>query len=364
MGRSVAMLGAKMTGLGVAGAAAFVPAIREFARFERAMDEVRSITGAGGQAFDSLIEKAKELGATTVFSSTNAANAMTVFARAGLSVGEIINSIGPTLDAAAVGHLDMAEAARIVTGVMKGMKIPFDQTEHSIDVLTQATISANTDIQQMGDAFRYVGPLGQLAGESIQMVAAAVSSLADANITGEMAGTTLRGALLALQDPSKEAIVALRGMGLQIEDTEGNFVGLVNVIGQMERAFDGLGSRQIIGKLGKVFQQRQAAGIAQLVSTGAADLQARAKNFGNANGITKELANLQLDNLSGDFTRFISVLTNVGIAIGSALGDPLRTFLQSINEGLRWIEAFVNENKEMVSLVAGGFAGWQYLVHP
>lgn len=351
MAKSTAFFGAKLLGGGIGGLGSFVLPVQQFAKFERAMDEVFSITGEGGAKFRSLEEKARQLGATTVFSSTEAANAMTVFARANLDSSQILDAMKPTLDAAAVGHLNMAEAAGIVTGVMKGMSIPFSKTTETVDILTQATISANTDLQSMGDAFRFIGPLGQLAGESVQDVAAAVMSLADANITGEMSGTTIRGALLSLQNPSKEAADQLNKLGVQTKDSQGDFVGLINIIGQLEKSFDGLGSSEKVENLGKIFQQRQAAGVAQLINTGASGLQSNSDSLGTKD-ITASLAEIQLDNVSGDFTRFISVLTNVGIAIGESLEGPVRIAFKLINDKLSQFEEFIKANQYLVTAAA------------
>jgi TP901 family phage tail tape measure protein len=351
--KNIGFAGLKISGPALAG---FILPVNQFMEFEKNIQEVYSILGSGGKYFRELEDHAKKMGAVTIFSSSQVARAMTTMVRKGLEHKDVLQATRPALDAAAVGHMGLAEASEIVLGVMKGMaenpnQVDWSKTADKIDVLTKATVQSSADLQTMGDAFRYVGPLSQLAGLQIEEVAAAIMGLADANVTGEMAGTTLRGVLLALNDPSKEAIAALNRLGVEVYDQTGNFNGLINVIAQFEKALEGMGRSKRLQQIGKIFQQRQAAGIAQLINVGSGSLSAKMGDLGDSKGFTNELANIQLDTLWGDWIKLTSVVTNFMIEVGNAI--PLRAFLQAANEIVVMFTEWVKNNKQIVFYIGG-----------
>ena len=182
------------------------------------------------------------MGATTVFSASQAAEAMSYFALAGFDTQQIMDALGPTLNLAAAGQIEIAEAADIAAKIMSGMGISADNLGNAIDVMAKAMTTANTDLTMLGDAFKFVGPMAKTAGVSLEEITAAIQLLSNAGIQGEMAGTTLRGMLLSLTSPSSEAKRELDRLGVSIIDSAGNVRGLAAIIGDLESSLSGAGS--------------------------------------------------------------------------------------------------------------------------
>src|SRR5690606_21948473 len=217
-----------------------------------------ALTGAAGPDFEKLEERAKELGRTTVFSASQAAEAMSSFALAGFDVQQILKAIGPTLDLAATGQIEIGQAADIAAKIMAGMGLEADQLGHAVDVMAKAMTSANTDLEMLGDAMKFVGPIAKSAGRSLEETVAIIQALSNAGIQAERAGTTLRGILLSLTSPSAEAEKELQKLGVRINDAQGNVRPLADIIDDLNGSLAGLGSGEKLGILGKIFPARQA----------------------------------------------------------------------------------------------------------
>lgn len=205
-GAGLQAAGTKLLGLSAALAVPFALSAKAFGDFEQAMARVKALTDASTDEFAALEKEAKKLGAETIYSATQAAEAMSVFAKSGKSVNEILKATGPTLALAAAGKLEMAEAGSVVMNVMAGMNIKVGELNYVVDLLAKAMTTANTDLIGLGEAFKFVGPNARAAGVSLEEITAAIQILSDAGLKGEMAGTTLRGMILTLASPSQEEI--------------------------------------------------------------------------------------------------------------------------------------------------------------
>jgi len=180
------------------GAAVGAGVVKAAAEFEQSMARVRALTGATGSDFESLQAQALTLGRTTVFSARQAADAMGYFALAGFDTNKILTAMPATLNLAAAGQMDVAQAADIAAKVMAGMGIEAEGLGHAVDVLAKAFTSSNTDLVQLGTAFKYVGPVAKSAGVSMEEITATLMAVSNAGIQAGMAGTTLRGVLARL----------------------------------------------------------------------------------------------------------------------------------------------------------------------
>ena len=182
--------------------------------FEAAMSKVQALSGATADEMAKLREQAREMGAATVFSASEAAEAQAFLAMAGYDVAQIMDSLPGLLDLAAAGQLDLGRAADITTNIMSGFNIEAEKTTEVADVLAKAAASANTSVEQMGDAMSYVAPVAAGAGISLEETAAAIGILSNAGIQGQRAGTALRGIIASLQNPTGQTAKALETLGL------------------------------------------------------------------------------------------------------------------------------------------------------
>ena len=178
------------------------------------MSSVKAVTQASGEEFEAMSDLAMHMGETTVFTASQSAEAMKSFGLAGFETNEILSALGPTLNLAAAGSMDMGTAADIAAKVTRGYGIEAEGTTHAMDVLTKAFTTANTDLSELGNAFKMVGPVAKTAGLSFEMTTASLQVLADAGIIGGMAGRQLRRAMLRLVNPPGEAAKALKRLGV------------------------------------------------------------------------------------------------------------------------------------------------------
>ena len=365
-GRSVSQMGRQLLTAGTLAATPFALSARTFANFESQMARVKALTGASGDDFARLEEAAKSLGATTVFSASQAAEAMSYFALAGFDVDKILGAIGPALNLAAAGQIEIAEAADIAAKIMAGMGLSADELGNAVDVMAKAMTTANTDLTMLGDAFKFVGPMAKTAGVSLEEVTAAIQLLSNAGIQGEMAGTTLRGMLLSLTSPSAEAEKELNRLGVRVLDGAGNVRTLTEIIGDLENALADAGSGEKLRSLGTIFPARQAAGVAELVSQGADRLREATEALGDSSGTASRIAGTQLDTLKGDVTILLSALEGVAIAIGEAFGTELRSAVRGVTSFLSALGKWIGENRQVVlttvAIVSGILAAGVALV--
>jgi len=355
-GHSVRQFGRQLMLAGGAAAAPLAASSKVFASFEARMARVRALTGAAGKQFSRLEAEAKRLGRTTAFSASQAAEAMSYFALAGYDVEKILGAIGPTLDLAAAGQIDIAQAADIVTKIMAGMGLEADELAGAVDIMAKAMTTANTDLGMLGEAFKYVGPMAKSAGISLEEVTAAIQLLSNAGIQGEMAGSTLRGMLLALTSPSSEAAKELARLGVRITDAEGNVRSLADIIEDLERATAQMGSGQRLATLGRIFPARQAAGAAELLSQGAAKLREATAALQDAGGTAGRIARVQLDTLSGSVTILWSAVEGLAIEVGQALAPVIRRWAEALQKAAGYVAELAKQNGELIVKIGKGAA--------
>ena len=187
--------------------------------FDTSMSNVGAISGATAEEMDALREKAAEMGANTKFSASQAADAFGYMAMAGWKTEQMVDGIGGVLDLAAASGADLATTSDIVTDALTAMGLQAGDAGHLADVMAAASSNANTNVEMMGETFKYVAPVAGSLGYSIEDTATAIGLMANAGIKSSQAGTALRGALTRIAKPSKEAQEAMLKLGLATETT-------------------------------------------------------------------------------------------------------------------------------------------------
>jgi len=288
-------------------ALAFFPT-KEGAEFEKQMSLVAGITKATSSQMNELREAALQMGRETVFSATQASEAMQILARSGLTVSQIVGVLPSVMYMAAAGQLTIADAARVATESIHAFNLSAVDFAHFTDVMAKASTSANMGISDFSNAMRYVAPMARSAGMSVDETAAAIQVLANAGIRGSMAGTTLRAILLRLTDDSKTFIDNFRQMGVLVTDTTGKMRPFIDILSDMARV------NMTITQAGGVFTARSAAGAVALAA-GLNDLKRFAYENQNAAGEAKRLADVVLNNLVGSLAYLKSSLDALFISL-------------------------------------------------
>lgn len=305
-----------------------VGAIRVFVGFRQEMNNVRAILNATQEDFERLSAVAQQLGRTTQFTARDAAGALTFLARTGLDTEEALGALPQVLNLAAAASIDLATAADISTNIMKGMGLEVEDLRGLVDVLAATTNSANVDMFELGEAMKIVAPVAAAAGQSVEETAALIGALGDAGIKGTLAGTSLRRMLINLQTGAGAAGRAIERLGLEVNDSEGNFVGLTEIIRQLE------GRTISATDLFELFGARGIAAAQVLASRGADSIDEFTEALEKSGGTAKRMREQQLEGLPGVVLRIksafegfaistISILEPVLISIGNFIVDRL-----------------------------------------
>lgn len=286
--------------------------IRLAGDFETSMNRVGAITGATGADFERLRDRAREMGATTVFSASEAADALGFLAMAGFEVQEQIDALPGTLNLAAAAQMELADAADLVSNVLTGYRLEVSELARVSDAMTRTFTSSNTSLQQLGDAFAYAGPIAAAAGVDFEETAAALGLLGNAGFQGERGGTALRGAMGRILDATPEMTRAMEDAGLSFTDAHGQLIPLVDIIRQLEPHADDAGLMM------QLFGQRAGPAMAGLVGQGSEALEELTASVRASGGATEEVASRQMQGFNGAMREMRSALEELALSIADS----------------------------------------------
>ena len=305
--------------------------VKILAEFSQEMSTVKAITGATGTEFEDLRNKAKELGATTRFSASQAAQGMKFLARAGFDARESVEAVGGTLKLAQAGALDLGTAADIASNVLTGFRLETSETERVVDVLAKTANSANTDVRQLGDGMKLVAPVAAGLKISLEETAAAIGTLSDAGLQGTLAGTGLRRVLSELEAPSTATADRLREMGIQLEEVRPSSVGLTGALQRLKEAGVDTGlALELFGDRGGPASEVLKEMIPRVSQLTAA--------LNNATGTADQISEVMDQNLNGALLAVKSAFEAVILAFGEMGSESALTqFLLNLAKTLRWV---------------------------
>lgn len=313
-----------------------VAAINTGREFEGAMSQVAATmlidktTAEGQKAFETLENAARECGASTAFSATEAAEALNYLALAGYDADKAATALPTVLKLAGAGAMDLASASDMVTDSMSALGI--EATEANLtqfsDQLAQTASKANTSVAQLGEAILTVGGTAKgLAGGTTELNTA-LGILADNGLKGAEGGTHLRNIILSLQNPTDKAADALKGLGVDVYDAQGNMRGLNDVFKDLQGAMDGMSSAQKDNILSTLFNKTDLTAANAMLSNCTDRFDELSAAVENSAGACENMYAIQLDNLNGDIDILKSGLSDLGISIYKDLNGPLREMTQ------------------------------------
>lgn len=306
-------------------------AIGTLASFEQQLSTVKGITQATESQFAALRDTASDLGATTRFSATQAAEGLVFLARAGFSVDEQLASIGDTLLLAQAGALDLGSAADIASNVLRGFRLEADQAGRAVDVLAKAANSSNTNVLQLGDGLKLVSPIASGVGVSMEETVAAVGALSDAGLQATLAGTGLRRVISELESPTTKTKRILESMGVTTDQVRISQVGLTSALKTLADA--GIDTGQAL----EVFGDRGGPAF-EVLSSSIPRLEEFSEQLRNAEGSARALADEMDANLNGALLSVKSAFEAVVLAVGDAgATDALEGSMRGLATALRGV---------------------------
>lgn len=321
-------------------------AAKTLAGFGKSVSAVQAVTRAGVKDMAAMRDMAKQLGAATEFSASQAADGFVYLGLAGWDAQQSIAAIPAVVDLATAASMGLAEAADTASNIMSAFGIAAENAAQVTDVLAAASSRANTDVSQLGEGIKYVGPVAAAMGISVGDAAAAMGVLADAGIQASMGGTGLRRVISSLANPTKEAERTLKSMGLSMDELNPKTNSLEDIVTRL--ADSGLSAAEAL----TIFGDRGGPAILALTD-GVPKLRELSATLRDVDGESKRMADTMRDNLAGDFLGFKSALEGVVISLGDAgLTAVLRSSTQAATELLRSMSDlidFVGENLPAVS---------------
>ena len=315
-------------------------AIGDIAAFDQKMAELRSVVaenvGFTEQAFAQLRQRALELGATTIFGPSQAAEAMTELSRAGFGANEVMAMIAPTLKLASIEHMALNEASLIVSRTLKNFDLPATDAMRVTDVLARVSATAATSVRGLGSALGYVGPQMMSIGGTIEDTAAAMGVLSNRGIDNSRMGTVLRQVLNSLSKITPQARAALADMGLTIADVNPQTVGLA-------QAMANLGAKNMdLAHATRIFSANGATG-ALILSRNATEMQRYHAAALAAEGTTNRMALTATNNLRDAMTQLGNVVQVAWIQLGDqGLTGSLRGMVDALTNAFRAMTGFLN----------------------
>lgn len=299
-------------------------AIKVGADFEAGMSKVSAISGATGSDLEALSDKAKEMGAKTKFSATEAASAFEYMAMAGWKTEDMLNGIEGVMNLAAASGEDLASVSDIVTDAITAFGLSAKDSAHFADVLAKAASSSNTNVGMMGETFKYVAPVAGSLGFSVEDCAVAIGLMANSGIKASQAGTSLRQIFTNLVKPTDQMQTAMDELGISITDAEGKTKSLDTLMWDLRSSFSGLTDSQKAQYAATIAGQEGMSALLAIVNASETDFNALKDSIYNADGAAEKMAGTMQNNLQGSLTILKSSLEGFGIKVYEKMQEPLR----------------------------------------
>lgn len=316
--------------------------------FEAQMSRVKAISGATGDTFEQMKQQAIDLGAKTAFSAKESAAGMENLASAGFSAQEIMKAMPGLLDLAAVSGGDVALASENTATALRGFGLEASEAGHVADVFARAAADTNAEVGDMGEALKYVAPVANSMGISLEETAAAIGIMSDAGIKGSQAGTTLRGALSRLASPTKAMQDTMDNLGVSFYDADGKMKPLKTQVELLKKAFEGLTPEQQQNALVTLYGQESLSGMMALIDKGPDSLGKLTKSLKDSDGAADDMARTMQDNMNSSIEQMFGAFESAAIVIQKILAPSIRKVADAIS-GL--VEKFVSAPESTQKLV-------------
>lgn len=351
-GKRVSVASAAVTGLGVA-------SVKTAADFESSMSQVQATMGItkdsmsklDGQSvntMDALSDLAKEMGAKTAFSASECAEALNYLALAGYDTQEMADTLPTVLNLAAAGGLDLASASDMVTDAMSALGMKTSDANKMVDQMAKTASSTNTSVGQLGEGILTIGATAKTVKGGTAELNTALGILANNGIKGAEGGTHLRNVILSLQNPTDKAAAQMETLGVSVFDSQGNMRSLNDILGDLNKSMDGMTAEEKANIISKIFNKTDLSSVnALLANTGDTwdELQTSIENSG---GAAQQMADTQLDNLSGQLTILKSAVEGFAISIGETLMPMVKNIVAKLQSFVDWLNNLDEGTRQVI----------------
>lgn len=330
VGNSIAGAGKKMMGVTTVIGGVGVAAVKTAADFDSAMSQVAAVSGATGKDFDALRNKAREMGAKTKFSATEAAEAMNYMAMAGWKTEDMLSGIEGIMNLAAASGEDLATTSDIVTDALTAFGLSAKDSGHFADILAAASSNANTNVSMMGETFKYCAPIAGALGFSAEDTAEAIGLMANAGIKSSQAGTALRTIMNNLAGDVKISGKAIGDVTIATTNADSSMRDLSDILADCRSAFGNLTESEKAQAAESLVGKNAMSGFLALMNAGEGDIEKLSSAIENCDGSAEKMAMTMQDNLAGQLTILKSQLQELAISFGDILMPAIRSIVSKL----------------------------------
>lgn len=333
-----------------------ISALKDFAKesiqtgidFEANMSEVAAISGATGDQFELLEKTAKEYGATTVFSASEAAQALKYMALAGWDAEKSASALGGILDLAASSGMDLAKASDMVTDYLSAFGLEADKSTYFADMLAFAQSNANTSAEQLGEAFKNSAANMKSAGQDVETVTALLSMMANQGFKGSEAGTALTAMMRDLTAKMKDGKIAIGDTSVTVQDAQGDYRDLTDILKDVEKATYGMGDAEKATALSATFTADSIKGLNLLLNAGIDEAANFEEALRESGGTAAKMGETMNDNVAGDIKALESAMEGVKIEIYKELQPEIRAFVKYLTkDGVKGVKNITSKIVEL-----------------
>lgn len=287
--------------------------------FETAMNRVEAKTQASGEEMERMTALARDLGATTAFTATQAGEGMAYLAQAGFDVNSILGTTPHLLNLAAAAEIDLGRAADIASNIMGQFGLEASEAGRVADVLAATTASSNVDMTQLADTMKMAGPIAKEFGLSLEDTAAATGLLGNIGVQGTIAGTALRTSLLGLTAPTSEASKMLEALNISTRDTAGDMRPLPGILADFARSISEMGSGDRLKAVETLFGRYGLSGATELVRLAEnGGLVRFADQLNNVTGASQRMADTMMKGAPGAVRELSSAFQEMMLAVANS----------------------------------------------
>ena len=345
VGKKLMPVTATVGGLGAA-------AVKVAADFDSGMSQVAAVSGATGKELDALREKAREMGAKTKFSASEAAEAMNYMAMAGWKTGDMLDGIEGIMNLAAASGEDLATTSDIVTDALTALGLSAKDSGHFADILAAASSNANTNVSMMGETFKYCAPVAGALGFTAEDTAEAIGLMANAGIKSSQAGTAMRTMLTSLTGEVTFVGDAFGELTIQTTNTDGSMRSLGEILADCRVAFSQMSESEQAANAEALVGKNAMSGFLAVMNAAPADIEKLNNAITNCDGTAEKMAETMQDNLAGQLTILKSQLEELAISIGEILMPSIRQIVGWIQGLVDWLNGLDEGTKKIIVTIA------------
>ena len=324
--------------------------------FETSMSKVSALSGATGDDLAALESKARELGSSTTFSASQAADALGYMALAGWDTQAMLAGVGPVLSLAQAGELDLAAASDLVTDYLSAFNMTAEDTGRMVDVLAYAQANANTTVDGLGQAFKNCAANCNAAGMDVETTSAAIAMMANQGLKGSEAGTALNAVMRDMTQRMEDGSIKIGDATVAVMDAQGNYRDFADILADVEAATDGMGDAEKAAALQSTFTADSIKGLNLMLNAGAGELSSFRDDLYGCAGAAEDAATAMTDNLQGDLAGMGSAFEELALKIYDGVQEPLRDAVQFVTGSVVPALTFLVEHVDYVAVALGGVA--------